>query len=156
MGLRPLRMSAGRTCRCLCTDLVPALLTGRQLRRPHCRCPWSILHFCPLAALQALPIDDVVLDGEGVVTVDGRMDFLALQASRGAASAKLACFDLLHAHRLDVDDLMLVERQVILESVLHQAPDGLTIVPALDGESDALWRAIVENDLEGLVCKRLD
>jgi bifunctional non-homologous end joining protein LigD len=118
------------------------------------------------AALARLP--DAVLDGELVVpTADGRSDFEELrrrnllQRPRMVAEAAarrpavLVVFDVLQIGRDDLRDRPLFERRQALHAHIPQVP-GLQIIEHVETRGEALFRAIVEGDHEGVVAKRAD
>ena len=109
----------------------------------------------------------LVLDGELVVPdAAGRSDFAALRRrallqrpqviARAAqrTPAVLVVFDLLHDDG-DVRHLPLVERRARLQERVAGAA-GIQVVEAIPTHGEALFAAIVEQDHEGIVAKRLD
>ena len=103
----------------------------------------------------------VVLDGEVVVLNDeGRPSFDLLQARAGRLGGgdgtrpvTLVVFDVLHLGTDAVIDQPLESRLERLDSLGLEHPLHRSPVTAGDGE--ALWQAVVEQDLEGVVAKRL-
>ena len=75
-----------------------------------------------MAALQALPVETALLDGELVVeTAGGASDFSALQAdlSEGRSDRFVFyVFDLLHLDGFDLTALPLTERKTLLEKLV--------------------------------------
>jgi bifunctional non-homologous end joining protein LigD len=116
-----------------------------------------------LASLgQALPGRRVILDGEVVALVDGRPSIEALQQrmrtrgqARGGAPVLLAVFDLLY-----LDDTLLIrkpyrQRRAMLEE-LNLAGAAFRTVPVVFGDGEAMLVAVREQELEGILAKRLD
>jgi bifunctional non-homologous end joining protein LigD len=103
----------------------------------------------------------VVLDGEVVVFDDeGRPSFDLLQARAGrpeggaaTRSAVLIVFDVLHLGTDAVIDRPLEARLELLDGM--SLPGPLQRSPVTPGEGEALWVAVVEQDLEGMVAKRV-
>jgi len=91
-----------------------------------------------------------VLDGE-IVALDGdRPSFQRLQNREGPFS--LVVFDLLW---LDGRDLTALPLETRLESLSGiDLPDGLLRSETVPGDGMALWAAVIERDLEGMVAKR--
>jgi ATP-dependent DNA ligase len=111
----------------------------------------------------------VVLDGELVIWVNGRLAFPQLQRRMaGSARAVLAhsleypahlvAFDVLHTpHEGDVRHLPLADRRVVLEQILAGAPPQLALCPQTSSAATArewltTWPAA---GVEGLVIKGL-
>ena len=120
-----------------------------------------------IAALARLPAG-MALDGELVVPKpEGRSDFEQLRrrnllqrprmiAEAAARSpAVLVVFDILEADGEDLRDAPLWERRRLLHRHVEPVP-GIQIIQHVDTHGDALFRAIVENDQEGVVAKRVD
>ena len=113
------------------------------------------------AALTALRVKSVTLDGEGVVCgADGVSDFDRLRAAvgrMGSRRAFLYAFDILE---LDGDDLRRAAwevRRAILANLLCEADDGIRLsdhVDVVDGPT--LLRHACVMGLEGIVAKRRD
>jgi bifunctional non-homologous end joining protein LigD len=118
------------------------------------------------AALAGLP--DAVLDAELVVPdSDGRSDFGELQrrwAMRRLTTiadaavrrpATLMIFDVLQAGGVDMRPLSLAERKAWLLRHVTSRP-RLRLTDTAETRGDALFAAIAERDLEGIVGKRLE
>lgn len=91
-----------------------------------------------------------ILDGEVIAWQDGRPDFGRLH--RGEGPFYFVAFDLLYH---DGDDLMgrpLVERRDRLARILSPG-DRVIVSDAVPERGEALYRAIVQRDLEGMVAK---
>lgn len=115
--------------------------------------------FAPVTrAIEALPIDEVTLDGE-VVALDaqGRPSFELLQAyERSPQRIKLVyyAFDVLRAGGRDVMGYTWEERRKVLELVCP-AGEVLRISSALGADGEALLREIAKLQLEGIVGKKI-
>lgn len=118
-------------------------------------------------ALAALPVSDVVLDGELVVhDATGRPSFQMLQgraqatgreAARASveAPAALALFDLLGVGDLDLRPLPLRTRRALLAQIVP--PVGpLQLAPHWEERGKAVFGEIAKLGLEGMVAKRAD
>lgn len=102
--------------------------------------------------------DDLVLDGE-IIALDGRgrPSFELLQGRMGHAGAERApisfvVFDLLHEGNSLVG-LPLEERRSALARL--ELPVPCVVADQYHGTSAAIWDFVTENDLEGIVAKRL-
>jgi ATP-dependent DNA ligase len=69
--------------------------------------------------------------------------------------AVFVTFDILEAGGEDVRDSPLSERRRLLREHVEPTP-GLQIIEHVETHGDALFRAIVEHDQEGIVAKRVD
>ncbi len=113
------------------------------------------------AAVAALPVEAVTLDGEVVVLApDGTTNFADLQASfqEGARNPlTYFCFDLLHLEGRNPRDLPLVDRKQLLGELLHSAnPDHLQLSEHLTSSGVAMFHKACELHAEGIVSKRAD
>ena len=119
------------------------------------------------AAVAALPIHDAVIDGEAVVLDEqGRSSFSLLQAALGtsgrgpgkrkADEAILYAFDLLYLDGHDLRGWSLGNRRDALLSVIGEADPVLRFSQAFETTGASLFAAAAENELEGIVSKRLD
>ena len=122
-----------------------------------------------VALLESLPADELVLDGELTIRIEGHLSFDALQmrlhpaASRvrklaEAQPATLVLFDLLVApHGLEMASRPLTERRARLEQFFaeHQSV-GLELSPAtVDRRLADEWLAGTGGDFDGVIAKRL-
>lgn len=109
-------------------------------------------------------LEDALLDGEIVALVDGRPSFGALQTRmhvRGsqvpalatAVPVTLLIFDVLRLYGVDLCARPYVERRATLERLELDGPHW-TVPPAFD-DGPATLAASVEQELEGVVAKRL-
>jgi bifunctional non-homologous end joining protein LigD len=99
---------------------------------------------------------EAVLDGE-VVVVDpkGRSDFNALQNGRGPFT--YVAFDLLHLDGRWICDLPWSERRALLAGIVPpEAPPVLMLSDHVTEGLQGLFDAARENEIEGIVCKRVD
>jgi bifunctional non-homologous end joining protein LigD len=95
-----------------------------------------------------------VFDGELVVLDDaGRPQFDALLFGRSRPT--YVAFDLLIAHGVDLRPLPLRERKAMLAAIGKRAEGWIALTKGVIGEGRALYRAVVDADLEGIVAKRL-
>jgi bifunctional non-homologous end joining protein LigD len=106
------------------------------------------------AAQLAVRAADAVLDGE-ICALDeqGRSRFSLLQ--EGAGTLALVVFDLLELDSEPLIGLPLVERRARLEEVVDSSAANVFVSPSFDN-GEALLRAAREQELEGVVAKRLD
>ncbi len=119
------------------------------------------------AALDTLPHDDVILDGELVVTSGGRASFHHIQRRFGltkpaavaeamtAYPARLLVFDLPALGTLDARPAPLVARKAALRAVVTGASEALHHVGGAEDGAD-LFRRARELGGEGVVAKRAD
>ncbi|HEY0479109.1 MAG TPA: DNA ligase D [Kofleriaceae bacterium] len=118
------------------------------------------------SALRALPIPDLVLDGEIVVLdAEGRPDFHRLAAraqvhrtseiQRAAMATPVTymVFDLLGAAGFDLRDLPLLVRKSLLARILP-ALGPLRLAEHIPSQGEALLAQVVARGLEGVVAKR--
>jgi ATP-dependent DNA ligase len=105
------------------------------------------------AVLDLLPKGHV-FDGELVVLDDaGRPRFNALMFGRGRPP--YVAFDLLEAHGIDLRPLPLWERKAMLGAIGKRAESWIALTNGIVGDGRALYRAVVDADLEGIVATRL-
>jgi len=118
------------------------------------------------SAIRALPIADLVLDGEIVVLdSDGKPDFHKLAAraqitraseiQRAALTAPVTyvVFDLIAAGGHDLRQLPLVDRKAVLAAMLPKV-GPLKYSEHIAGKGEALLAAVVARGLEGVVAKK--
>lgn len=113
-----------------------------------------------VAALEALPARDALIDGELVVESGaGVSNFSLLQhdLSEGRHDRFVYyAFDLLHLDGRDLRHLPLTERKQALEHLLREAQDGLRYSEHLAEDGGDMLRHACRLSLEGLVSKRAD
>ena len=113
--------------------------------------------FGPLAlALRSeLRCRTAVLDGELVCLDDrGRPDFYALMYRRGTPS--YVAFDVLAVNGRDVRDEPLMKRKRRLAAMVPAPGAAVLPLKPVIGKGSALYELVCEQDLEGVVAKRLD
>src|SRR5215204_1292038 len=123
--------------------------------RARSRRGWNMTPLLPELAA-ALPAD-VQLDGELVaLDADGRPDFHRLAArmlhGRAGIAATLFVFDVLAVEGLPVTAQPYAERRALLEALDLEGPRARLVATFEDGE--ALFAAVCERGLEGVVAKR--
>jgi bifunctional non-homologous end joining protein LigD len=103
---------------------------------------WSAEMVAIRAAVMALPVTRIVLDGEAVAHCsNGLPDFNALLRRSGCATACFYAFDLLQVGDEDVRGLALVERRALLRQHLRKAPPALLFSEHMDGKvGEAMFR----------------
>jgi DNA ligase D-like protein (predicted ligase) len=110
-----------------------------------------------VAALEAEPCEDFVVDGE-VVAFDGRgiTSFSRLQRRhRERVAIFYYVFDLLRLNGEDTRDLSLRERKAELRRALHfEGP--VRFSPHRNGHGEELFREACRKGLEGIMAKRAD
>lgn len=123
--------------------------------------------FPELAGLGAIA-DDVVLDGEAVCFVEGRPSFAhvvdrvhlgSAQQARAVAARRpvtYLIFDLLRLDGLDLTALPWHRRREALESLVPEDPTSRWQVPPTYADGPGLLEATREQELEGVVSKRID
>lgn len=112
-----------------------------------------------IAALQKLPCEQLMLDGE-LVALDplGRSSFQLLQGATepGARSAGLFfyIFDLLHVNGRDTTALPLRKRKALLQTLIEGKSGALRLSNFLHGSMEELSSVMQPMGLEGLIAKR--
>ena len=117
------------------------------------------------AAVRALPVKSVILDGE-LVAVDakGQPVFYELPAAVAARPSRVTArliyyaFDLLYLDGYDLRAAPLIERKRLLEALLDNAR-GLQLikyVESLEADGAVVLEHVCKLDLEGIVSKRAD
>lgn len=119
--------------------------------------------------LLTLPIEkDIVIDGEVYcINNQGQIDFELVMSrfqtkgeNKIAAAMKgqpagLMVFDILHYDGKDLRGVPLLQRKEILDLVVPETP-AIHKIRYLEKEGTALFEAIRQKDMEGIVCKRKD
>jgi bifunctional non-homologous end joining protein LigD len=169
------RDSAIETCQPVLSDVVPAgpdwfhelkhdgwrmiaRKSGRRVRLWSRQAyDWTEAFPAIVAALQHLPHDEFVLDGEAVAhDENGMPEFWALKSPEKTRSAILYAFDLLTLGGKDLRPSPLAYRRDLLEEVAADPLDGLRISERYEGDGGVLFRHACALNLEGIVSKRKD
>src|SRR5437588_408984 len=108
------------------------------------------------AAAQAVKSPDCVLDGE-VCALDeqGRSSFSAMQQAKPGTPIVYYVFDVLEVDGKPLVDLPLTERRKRLEQLLDKRNRTVRPSESFD-DGNALLQAAKEQQLEGIIAKRLD
>ncbi|MEO8808898.1 MAG: DNA ligase D [Rhodanobacter sp.] len=111
-------------------------------------------------SLQALGLQSARLDGE-LVALDsaGRSDFNGLQkALSGEAPMPLVymLFDMPYLEGSDLSRVALIERKRVLQRLLAHAPANLALSTHAVGNGEAAFAMAVDEQLEGIISKRVD
>lgn len=115
-----------------------------------------------VAALAALPVDNLTLDGELVAYEHGHTSFELLQRSGSRAVPVYEVFDVLHLLGNDTTALPWRDRHLLVTELLGSAPsreDGnavLRAVEVLSGDPQTLRDEACRSGWEGLIAKRVD
>jgi bifunctional non-homologous end joining protein LigD len=143
-------------------DGVRCLLTSSRGRvRLESRAGNDMTHRYPEISGPAIP-DDVVIDGE-IVALDpaGRPSFELLQGrmhntptaeATSSTAVTYVVFDLLHSGESLLQAPLEERADQLSELVL---PPQFVVADRFHGASGPIWRFVQENDLEGIVAKRL-
>jgi len=107
------------------------------------------------AALAALPVTRLVVDGELVVFDGDQTSFSLLQSSPHPAHLTYGLFDLLHLDGDDTTRLALTERQALLAAAIGDGHAPLSLVKPLEGGPAELLDRACAAGWEGLVAKRV-
>jgi bifunctional non-homologous end joining protein LigD len=111
-------------------------------------------------AVQALPFEHIILDGEVVVLdAEGRSDFQLLQNSIKHKSKPpfiYFLFDLLYFDEFDLRELTLIERKSILKNVLNAQIPLLHYSDHIVKDGQEMLEHSCNYSLEGIISKRLD
>jgi bifunctional non-homologous end joining protein LigD len=110
------------------------------------------------AAVMALPVARIVVDGEAVAHCpEGLPDFHALLGREGCARACLYAFDLLLVGAEDLRGLALVERRAMLREHVRGAGAAIIFSDHLTGaDGETMFRHACAMGLEGIVSKRVE
>ena len=123
--------------------------------------PWSDRLPQLVRALDDLPVESAVIDGELIATdAHGRSDFGLLQAllERGETGAlRYVTFDLLYLDGVDLRGVGLLQRRTLLGQLIEAAAaPALAFSEHVEGDAAAAFEASAGSGLEGIVCKRVD
>jgi bifunctional non-homologous end joining protein LigD len=105
---------------------------------------------------KAVKTPDCVLDGEVCALDDtGRSSFSAMQQGKAGTPLVYYVFDVLEVDGEPLVDLPLVDRRKRLESLLDRRNRTVRLSESFD-DGNALYQAATEQQLEGIMAKRLD
>jgi len=107
-------------------------------------------------ALEALGLEDAVLDGELVASNHkGEAAFSLMQAAGTDAAIPLTyhLFDLLHLNGQDLTELPLIERKTRLAALLKSPPDVIVYSSHISGDGDQVIASACSLKLEGVISK---
>ena len=115
-------------------------------------------------AVQALPVESAILDGEAVILDDrGVPSFSAMQNAlsdehgRIARDAVFFAFDLLYLDGQDLRGLSLLDRKARLAALIPPRADGtLRLSEHVEADGPAMLKSACEMGLEGVISKRRD
>ncbi|CAN4279800.1 DNA ligase D [Pseudoxanthomonas sp. LjRoot125] len=112
-----------------------------------------------VAALEALHLEDAVLDGELVAGAGRQEDFGLLQATlSGEKNATLSyvLFDILQVDGVDIAGSPQYQRKALLAEILKSPPDRLVYSSHIVGRGDEALKMALARGLEGIIAKRAD
>lgn len=115
-----------------------------------------------VTAVQALALEDALIDGELVVMLpDGRTSFEAMQQAASNRSARRAlvyfAFDLIHLEGEQIHRLPLDERKARLRALIGESKSGrIRYTEHVEGRGDDVFDQVCRMGLEGIVSKRRD
>ncbi len=112
-----------------------------------------------VAAIEALDLDDAVLDGELVAGAGRQEDFGLLQATlAGEKNATLSyvLFDILQVDGVDLARSPQYQRKALLAEILKSPPDRLVYSSHIVGRGDEALAMALQRGLEGIISKRAD
>lgn len=113
------------------------------------------------AALQHLPVNRIVLDGEVIVQDGaGRSDFAALEKDLEAGRQDrlvFFAFDLLHLDGFDIRDAPLVDRKRVLAALLEESGEGPIVYSEhMEIDGGEMLEQVRQMGLQGIISKRRD
>ncbi|EIL99286.1 ATP-dependent DNA ligase [Rhodanobacter thiooxydans] len=122
--------------------------------------PWNDRLPDIVQSLESLGLQSARLDGELIALgARGHSDFNGLQQTlSGEAQLPLAyvLFDLPYLEGSDLSQVRLLERKALLQQLLAHAPKHLAFSSHTLGDGEAAFRMATEQQLEGIVSKRID
>ena len=112
-----------------------------------------------VSALEALDLDEAVLDGELVAGAGRQEDFGLLQATlAGEKNATLSyvLFDILQVDGVDLAGSPQYQRKALLAEIMKSPPDRLVYSSHIVGRGEEALKMAIERGLEGIISKRAD
>lgn len=110
-------------------------------------------------AISALPVADLVVDGEIIAKdAQGRSEFQLLQNRKNNLRQELlyVVFDLIHVAGHDLTGFPLWSRRNLLEELLPGDQPPLCLSRLLPGQPKTIWAHVQKRGLEGVIAKRKD
>ena len=136
------------------------LVAGRVKLRSRGDLDWTETFPEIAAAVEALPVDDLRLDGELVVIdAQGRSDFSALQRAIDGTSKqplRYVAFDMPGIAGVDLGAAPLLQRKLLLKQLLGKRPGVVAYSEHVIGHGRQVFEASRQKGLEGIVSKRID
>ncbi|QYR53623.1 DNA ligase D [Lysobacter soyae] len=120
---------------------------------------WSTKMPAVVEAVEALNIDDAILDGEVIAGKGTREDFNALQAALKAGRSDALvymAFDLLEVDGEDLRELPLSVRKARLKALLDGRNGGVGFTQVAKSSADRALQIAVNAGYEGIISKRED
>lgn len=120
---------------------------------------WSSRFATIAAEIARLPVERIIIDGEVVVTKDGRNNFSELQADLASGRTdrmEFYAFDLLYMDGFDIRESPLIERKNVLKRLLNEAEASPPVLFSEHMEEDgaAMFESVRALNWEGIVSKR--
>lgn len=136
------------------------LVAGKVKLRSRGELDWTATFPEIARAVEALPVDDLRLDGELVVIdAQGRSDFSALQRAIDGTSKqplRYVAFDMPGIAGVDLSAAPLLQRKLLLKQLLGKRPGVVAYSEHVIGHGAEVFEASKQNGMEGIVSKRID
>jgi bifunctional non-homologous end joining protein LigD len=108
------------------------------------------------AAIEALPVQSCVIDGEAIVCDDDGLAVFDLIRGHGSNGQAILCaFDLLEVNGNDIRREPIEERKRLLAGLLQLQHDGIALNETFSGEGAVIYKHACALGCEGIVSKRL-
>lgn len=121
---------------------------------------WSNSFPFILEALNSLPLENAIIDGEIVALDDqGRSHFQKLQGSlkeKNDRNLSYYLFDLIYVNGRDLRKLPLLERKEMLETAMKRSRKHLIFSANFPDEAEEFFKVSCEHGLEGIISKLAD
>lgn len=137
-----------------------ALVDGKQIKiLSRNDLPWADRVPEVRDALLRLNLRSAIFDGELIAGRGTRADFnLLQQVLSGGRQGHLnyAIFDLLYIDSVDISQCALLDRKVLLASILANPPPHLALSSHSMGNGEEAYRVAIQAGFEGIISKRAD
>lgn len=118
---------------------------------------WASRYPTISAAIMALKVESILLDGEAVICDDmGVADFDRLHSRCFDKEAIMYAFDLLELNGAEVGHEPMEDRKNKLAKLLRKPPHGVLLNEHTDDDGELIFRHACKMGLEGIVSKRRD